>query len=166
MSNRLRHFRQRTTTPKSPCDVRAGALATQILEEEIPNAIGRIDREFVGTLERRFRRAGVGDLVVLLTNGRTAPAPPSGAILEENFSVSVAVEYRGHWVRISRCHGAAEAGIAALRAMPDSQVGGFLDGTYPYEWGTGKIVARHVEFRHNSKRLFYGDTTLLAPDIS
>jgi len=81
-------------------------------------------------------------------------------VLEENFSVSVAVEYRGHWVRISRCHGATEAAIAALRAMPASQIGGFLDGTYPYEWGIGKIVARHAEFRHNGKRLFYGDTTL------
>jgi hypothetical protein len=139
---------------------KTGELAAQILEEEIPNAIGRIDHEFVGTLERRFRRAGVGDLLVLVTNGRSAPAPPSGVILEENFSVSVAVEYRGHWVRISRCHGATAAAIAALRAMSASQIGGFLDGTYPYEWGSGKIVARHAEFRHNGKRLFNGDTTL------
>jgi hypothetical protein len=75
---------------------KASALAKKILEEEIPSGVGLIDHHFVGRLERRFRRTGVEDLIVLLTNGKTAPAPPMGVTLEENFSVSVAVEYRGH----------------------------------------------------------------------
>ena len=33
-----------------------------------------------------------------------------------------------------------------------------LDGSYPYECGSGKIAALHTEYNHNGKRLFYGDT--------
>jgi len=141
---------------------KAAALAIQILEEEIPNGPGLVDHRFVGTLERRFRRAGAEDLIVLVTNGRTVPAPPTGATLEENFSVSVAVEYRGHWVRISRPHIAARATTPALRATPPHEEGTIerLDGSYPYELGSGKIIGRHVEYMHNGKRLFYGDTIL------
>src|SRR5256884_6196466 len=81
---------------------KALALTNQILSEEMPNGVGSIDHHFVGRLERRFRRAGAEDLIILLTNGRTVPAPPIGATLEENYSVSVALEYRGHWIRLSR----------------------------------------------------------------
>jgi hypothetical protein len=137
---------------------KAVALAMRILEEEIPNGLGMVDHRFVGTLERRFRRAGAEDLIVLVTNGKTPPAPPTGATLEENFSVSVAVEYRGHWVRISRPHIAAKATTPALPAT-DACVEK-LDGSYPYELGSGKIMGRNVEYTHNGKRLFYGDTIL------
>ena len=133
---------------------KAAALAQQILEEEIPRGAGLVDHQFVGILERRFRRAGAEDLVILLTNGRTVPAPPSGAVLEDHFSVSVAVEYRGHWVRLSRPHGQAKAPGAALQCIEH------LDGAYPYEWGSGRIMAQHFEYNHNGKRLFYGDTIL------
>jgi len=133
---------------------KAAALAKQILEEEMPNGVGVVDHHFVGSLERRFRRAGAEDLVVLMTNGRTVPAPPSGATLEENFSISVAMEYRGHWVRISRAHGWAQATVRPVRVTER------LDGAYPYELGTGKITAEHLEYSQYGKRLFYGDTVL------
>ena len=35
-----------------------------------------------------------------------------------------------------------------------------LDGAYPYESGTGKITAEHLEYSQYGKRLFYGDTVL------
>jgi len=35
-----------------------------------------------------------------------------------------------------------------------------MDGSYPYESGGGILQAHHVEFNHNGKRLFYGDTIL------
>lgn len=130
------------------------ALVTTILEEEIPKGVGLVDHHLVGWLERRFRRAGAEDLIVLLTNGRTVPAPPNGTTLEENFSVSVALEYRGHWVRVSRPHGFAK------RPERDVDCSERLDGSYPYEYGTGTITAQHIEFEHNGKRLFYGDTIL------
>src|SRR5262245_25294339 len=66
--------------------VRAMAMANRILEEEIPNAVGLVDHHFVGRLERRFRRAGAEDLIVLVTNGNTVPAPASGVTLEDSFS--------------------------------------------------------------------------------
>ena len=31
---------------------------------------------------------------------------------------------------------------------------------FRYELGSGKIMARHIEYRHNGKRLFHGDTIL------
>src|SRR5262245_24125772 len=113
---------------------KAAVLAQQILDEEIPGGVGQVDHHFVGVLERRFRRAGAEDLIVLLTNGRTVPAPPSGALLEENFSVSIAIEYRGHWVRMSRAHGVSAASTSSLLEAEES-----MDGAYPYEYGSGKM---------------------------
>jgi hypothetical protein len=133
---------------------KAATLAKQILDEEMPNGVGLVDHHFVGNLERRFRRAGAEDLVVLITDGRTVPAPPSGATLGENFSVSIAMEYRGHWVRISRAHGLTPAAVQPIRVVER------LDGSYPYEIGNGKITSEHVEYNVNGKRLFYGDTVL------
>jgi len=142
---------------------KAAALARQILEEEISMGAGRIDHHLVGSLERRFRRAGAEDLIILVTNGRTVPAPPSGAVLEENFSVSVAMEYRGHWVRISRPHGVAKSSLVKENARYRER----LDGSYPYECGSSvgavydrAINAEHFEYEHNGKRVFFGDTTL------
>jgi hypothetical protein len=135
---------------------KAAALTVQILDEEIPRGVDLIDHHFVGRLERQFRRAGAEDLIVLVTNGKTVPAPPTGATLEENFSVSVAMEYRGHWVRVSRPHGSARPSVFD----EDNNCQERLDSGYPYEWNTGKIMAKHTEFSHNGKRLFYGDTNL------
>jgi hypothetical protein len=135
---------------------KAAAMAAQILEEEIPNSVGLVDHHFVGRLELRFRRAGAEDLIVLLTNGRTVPAPASGATLEQHFSVSVALEYRGHWVRISRAHDLPNAARATAVLETREQ----LDGGYPYQCGSGRITARHFEYNYDGKRLFYGDTIL------
>jgi len=79
---------------------RAEKLAREILAEEMPQAPGLIDHEFVGRLERKFRRAGAEDLILLIANPGT-PAPPTGAILRQDFAVAVALEYRGHWVSIA-----------------------------------------------------------------
>ena len=81
------------------------------------------------------------------------PAPPTGTTLEKHFSVSVAMEYRGHWVRLSRYHGDAKPEGLAVASTSER-----LDGTYPYESGAGKIESVHTEFNQNGKRLFYGDT--------
>jgi hypothetical protein len=145
---------------------KAAALARQILDEEIPSSIGIVDHHFIGRLERRFRRSGAEDLITLITNGDTVPAPPTGAVLEENFSVSVAMEYRGHWIRLSRPHGTPEL-LQTCRNVWENKltqpdVSERMDGSYPYEWGTGLVVmsAAHVEYNLDGKRLFYGDTIL------
>ena len=143
---------------------KAAALTRQILDEEIPNAVGMVDHHFVGRLERRFRRRGAEDLIILVTNGLTVPAPPSGAMLTEHFSVSIAMEYRGHWVRVSRPHGSADvisacsAAWESKRTMPEGSER--MDTSYPYECGIGSIYAAHIEYDLAGKRLFYGDTIL------
>ena len=131
----------------------AAREASAILEEEIQHGVGLVDHHFIGRLERRFRRAGAEDLIILLTNGNTVPAPASGMKLEENFSVSIALEYRGHWVRLSRAHGrVVTTGPSLLES---------LDGSYPYECGTGNMMAEHSEeTMKNGKRVFYGNTIL------
>ncbi len=79
---------------------RAANMARETLAKELPAGAGLIDYEFVGRLERRFRLAGAEDLVILVTNGETPPAPAAGAKLSAEFSVSLALEYRGHWVKL------------------------------------------------------------------
>ena len=140
---------------------KTAALANQILNEEMPNGVGSVDHHFVGRLERRFRRAGAEDLIILLTNGHSVPAPPAGATLEENYSLSLAVEYRGHWVRLSKPQ-ASPSVLAECRKLWDSQAGlaERLDGSYPYECTAGGMTARHIEYNLNGKRLFYGETIL------
>jgi hypothetical protein len=132
---------------------KAAALAQKILTEEMPQGVGSVDHHFVGRLERRFRRAGAEDLIILLTNGQTVPAPPRGQTLEEHYSISVAMEYRGHWVRITRAHGVTERGSGVPLVER-------LDGSYPYECASGRTEAHHTEFQVNGKRLFYGDSIL------
>lgn len=93
---------------------KASQMVKRVLDEEMPGGVGKVDHHFVGRLERRLRMAGAEDLIVLLKNGETVPAPPSGAVLNEGYSISVAMEYRGHWVRV-----------------PDNSE--FMWGSYPYE---------------------------------
>lgn len=80
---------------------RAAQMACKGLETELGSGAGLTDYEFVGRLERRLRRAGAEDLVILVTNGDTVPVPAKGQMLQPGFSVSVALEYRGHWAKIN-----------------------------------------------------------------
>jgi hypothetical protein len=144
--------------------LKAREMTTEILEKELPKGVGMIDHHFVGRLERQFRRLGAEDLITLVSNGQTPPAPPTGAPLEENYSVSIAMEYRGHWVRITRPHGTAELLRDCRRALEtgtlDSLVQENLGGSYPFECGAGPLPAHHLELNINGKRLFYGDAIL------
>ena len=69
----------------------AAKMAREIVSEELPAAVGTLDYQFAGRLEREFRRAGAEDLVILLTNGSAAPGPARGATLRDSFSVAVAL---------------------------------------------------------------------------
>ena len=128
------------------------AVAPAILS---PVGPGLKDHEFVGRLERDLRRAGAEDLVILVTNGDAAPAPAKGQALNPGFSVSLALEYRGHWVKLARPHG---GGIA-----PDGdERWELLSGALPYQPvqapRPGSVVARISEQKDNGRRLFHGDT--------
>jgi hypothetical protein len=150
-------------------------MAREIVSEEMPAAVGTVDYQFAGHLERTFRRAGAEDLVILVTNGSAAPAPARGATLGDSFSVSVALEYRGHWIRLARPQlsaGPAESmrsrferiakNLGSAEDVPISVEN--LSGPYPYSAqeaanvSRGSVFALDVEFRTNGNRLFYGDT--------
>lgn len=81
---------------------RAKAIAREVLTEELPKGTGLTDYQFSGRLERAFRRAGAEDLVLLFSTGDGAPRPARGDMLGAKFSVAVAMEYRGHWARLTQ----------------------------------------------------------------
>lgn len=83
-------------------DQRADQMAREILTAELPKGAGLTDYQFSGLLERAFRRAGAEDLVLLFSMGDSAPRPARGAMLGDKYSVAVALEYRGHWARVTQ----------------------------------------------------------------
>jgi Xaa-Pro aminopeptidase len=81
---------------------RASELAREILTAELLKGVGLTDYQFSGLLERAFRRAGAEDLMLLFSNGDSAPRPAHGAMLGDKYLVAVALEYRGHWARVTQ----------------------------------------------------------------
>ena len=132
---------------------RAAKMAREGLAEEMRQGVARTDHEFTGRLERKFRRAGAEDLVILLTNGRTPPAPARGEALGSLFSVALALEYRGHWAKIART-------VGQPSSLPPDAYTETLSGPYPYESGRGPVFAARWETTHGGLRLFQGDTYL------
>ena len=135
----------------------AAKMAREILADELPNGVGLVDHAFAGRLERRFRRAGAEDLAVLVTNGRTPPLPPNGSVLGDAYSVLVAVEYRGHWVKVCRPLVPHKESARERRVE-------LLSGSYPYRvcdaasLTPGSLFAVYQESNVNGHRSFYGDT--------
>jgi hypothetical protein len=157
---------------------KSAKLARETLETELPGSVGLVDRQFVGRLERKLRRAGAEDVMILVSNGETAPVPAEGEVLRREFSVSLTLEYCGHWVKVSRAH-ASPSVLRELRnrfdhalkpsAGKNSMSPVYIDslsGPYPYECcnladvNDGSLFGLHVETQINGTRLFYGDTCL------
>ena len=134
---------------------RARQMGWDGLNEELPAGVGMPDREFAGHLERSLRRAGAEDLAILTTNGDGAPAPATGQTLHEGFSVSVALEYRGHWTKIAQHHGSAD------RAIPHGACLEVLSGPVPFQIcekpPEEAVVASALEVREGAHRYFSGD---------
>jgi hypothetical protein len=129
-------------------------MARRILEDALPDAPGLTDFQFTGHLEREFRRAGAEDVVILLTNGQTPPLPANGARLEAASSVAVALEYRGHWVKLARSSESARQRFGeAVRGNPE------IATTVEHLSGQS-LFALHVESNENGRRFFHGDTCL------
>jgi Xaa-Pro aminopeptidase len=105
---------------------KAAAMLRTALEAELAGGVGKLDHEFVGQLERHLRMAGAEDLVILLTNRDGPPAPACGRRLEAGYSISIALEYRGHWARMTKTTGSDQLDSIL-------QVDERMDGSYPYE---------------------------------
>jgi hypothetical protein len=126
---------------------RAAILARQILEEQLPHGANTLDHRFVGRLEREFRRAGAEDLMIRLSPSGGVPRPAHGVNLGASYSVAIALEYCGHWVKVTRPSGNTQA----LRSRFDAALTsgeGFIENL------SGPIFMLHVEHQG----LFYGDT--------
>lgn len=149
---------------------KAVVLARTALETELEEDFGKTDHVVAGRLEGRLRRLGAEDLVLHFSNGDGPPAPAKGQTLGPAFSASLALEYRGHWVHVTRGHG-GEALRAAWNARLEELRNGTLvssdealDGSYPFECGTGgDLRAIHVEINVDGKRIFHGDTCWRGP---
>jgi Xaa-Pro aminopeptidase len=142
---------------------RAARMAREVLGQELSAAAGQTDHELTGRLERLLRRAGAEDVVVLVSDGQGAPVPAWGAAVGPHTSVVVAVEYNGHWAKVTR----NVAGVTS--SLPPARGGlkelrEILSG--PYSWETmdnpetAAIVSLQLEIRARNQRLYYGDTCL------
>ena len=164
-----RAFRPVATESEIAMHRRAAVLAREILESEVTRgAIGLTDHELTGRLERRFRRAGAEDLVVLISDGRGVPLPAAGNKINENSSATVALEYNGHWVKLSRNVNNVSS---VLPPAADAEIHReLLSGRYPWEGMTSHeddlnvITSVQVMIRRGENRLYYGDTGIQGPD--
>jgi hypothetical protein len=162
-------FRPVATESELAMHRRAAALAREILEGEVTRvAIGLTDHELTGRLERRFRRAGAEDLVVLISDGHTVPLPAAGKKINENSSATVALEYNGHWVKLSRN---IDNVSTLLPPSADADVHReLLSGRYPWEGlnshedSRNVITSVQVMIRRGENRLYYGDTGIQGTD--
>lgn len=126
---------------------RAVSLARKALESQLPGGVEKAAFE-IGRFERQLRYLGAEDLVIRVR--------PRGS---DAYSVSVALEYSGHWVKVMRAYGPLDEVVMLKRHFHGALAtsGGYrenLAGPQPYEAGSGSIFALHVEHQG----LYYGDT--------
>lgn len=152
--------------PKLPLEIVSGLRDSEVIDVPSAGITDPDDAEFVmrrkaltlargiestdsaGELERKLRKAGAEDLVL-----RILPAE-DGA-----YSISLALEYCGHWVKVTRAYGTPQQAAALQTSFRTalSSGGGYrenLAGPQPYEPGMGAIFALQVEHQG----LYYGDT--------
>jgi hypothetical protein len=141
----------------------AAKLARGVLESEITGvAVGLTDHELTGRLERALRRAGAEDLFVLVSNGHTSPVPASGAAIGTSSSVTLALEYCGHWVKLSRNVAGVTSPLpprrgAAVHLETLSRASGW-EGIGEDDDAASAVISLQVEIPADGKRLYYGDT--------
>jgi hypothetical protein len=161
-------FRPAVTESEVAMHRRGAVLAREILDAQLKRTgSGLNDYQLAGRLEQSLRRAGAEDLVVLIANGRSAPLPAAGHRVGESTSATVAFEYNGHWVKLSR-NVAAVATSLPPAADLESHVES-LSGRYPWEGiastpsGGKMITAIQVRIPQGEQYLYYGDTGLQGP---
>jgi hypothetical protein len=147
----------------------AAAIAREALAAElVETALGMSEFSLIGRIERVVRRAGAEDLVAMVANGQGGLRAATGELVGRNTSVMTAVEYSGHWAKVSR----NVAGlISPLASMQQSGYMETLSVSYPWQpiqpeaLPDAAVVALHVELEGGAgARLFYGDTCLRQPE--
>jgi hypothetical protein len=140
---------------------RSAELARAVLGAEIANgAVGLTDHEVTARLERALRRAGAEDLFVLISNGRTPPLPACGNLFGPRSSATVALEYSGHWAKLSRNVAGVTSPLPPRRGETVHLES--LSGSCGWEGITdsvpGRLISLQVEINTDGNRLYYGDT--------
>lgn len=141
---------------------RAARMAREVLERELTKVEARNDHELTGRLERELRWAGAEDVVILVSDGQGPPIPAEGRTVGPHTSVVVAIEYNGHWAKVTR----NLAGMTSNLASPGgaTQLREILSG--PYSWEAGDdtaadaIVSLQLQISANDRQFYYGDTCL------
>ena len=140
---------------------RAASMAREVLEKELSTAGAQTDHELTGRLERLLRHAGAEDVVILVSDGQGPPVPAAGAAVRPHTSVVVAIEYNGHWAKVTRNVAGVISSLPARGAMELREI---LSG--PYSWESADdatvpaVVSLQVEIRSQGQCLYYGDTCL------
>ncbi|HEY0940146.1 MAG TPA: hypothetical protein VGE08_08625 [Steroidobacter sp.] len=143
----------------------AARMAREVLERALATAGARTDHELTGLLERDLRHAGAEDVVVLVSDGEGPPIPAEGRPVGPNTSVVVALEYNGHWAKVTR----NLAGVTSSLTSPGeaTQLREILSG--PYSWENAEtaadaeataIISLQLQIAANGRQFYYGDTCL------
>lgn len=141
---------------------RAARMAREVLERGLATAKGQNDHELTGTLERVLRRAGAEDVVILVSDGNGPPIPAEGRPVGPHTSVVVAIEYNGHWAKVTR----NIAGVTSSLTSPGAvtQLREILSG--PYSWenaddtAAAAVISLQLQIPANDRQFYYGDTCL------
>lgn len=141
---------------------RAARMAREVLEQELAMAGERSDHELTGRLERVLRNGGAEDVVILISDGQGPPVPAQGRRVGPHTSVVVAIEYNGHWAKVTR----NVAGVTSSLTSPGAvrQLREILSG--PYSWenvedtAAAAIISLQVQIPEDGRQYYYGNTCL------
>ena len=144
---------------------RAARMAREVLEQELTAAAGQTDHALTGRLELLLRHAGAEDVVILVSDGQGPPIPAEGRPVGPHTSVVVAIEYNGHWAKVTR----NLAGVTSSLTSPDgvTQLREILSG--PYSWEqvddtaddtAAAIISLQLKIPADDRQFYYGDTCL------
>lgn len=144
----------------------AARMAREVLEQDLATVREQNDHQLTGRLERVLRLAGAEDVVILVSDGQGPPIPAEGRPVDPHTSVVVAIEYNGHWAKVTR----NLAGVTSSLISPDgvTQLREILSG--PYSWesfddtsdatGAAAIISLQLQIPANDRQFYYGDTCL------
>ena len=141
---------------------RAARMAREVIDQELPTAAGTTDHELTGKLERLLRRAGAEDVVILVSDGEGPPLPAEGRTVGAHTSVVVAIEYNGHWAKVTRNVSGVIASLPTHGGVTELRE--ILSG--PYSWEnlndltTPAVVSLQLQIPTGNRNLYYGDTCL------
>ena len=151
---------------------RAARMAREVLEQELAKVGEQNDHELTGQLELLLRRAGAEDVVILVSDGQGPPLPAQGRPVGPHTSVVVAIEYNGHWAKVTRNLAGVTSSLTLLGGV--KQLREILSG--PYSWAThssesaddtaddtaaAAIISLQLQIPANDRQFYYyGDTCL------